>query len=157
MDVTVTELRRSSRKVRALAQETPVVVTSRGKPEFVLMSADHYEALRALQRHPFRVDLAPDHVLEALSKARMDAGHAHLDELMDAGAAEFDQLLDQVQRIIDESGDPAGFDAKAWLTDWLDRPLPALGGAKPRELMTTVDGRQFVSKTIAQMQSGAYA
>ena len=157
MNVTATDLRRSSRKVRALAQEMPVVVTSRGKPEFVLMSADHYEALRALQRHPFRVDLAPDHVLEALSKARMDTRHAHLDELMDAGDADFDQLLGQVQRIIDESGDPAGFDAKAWLTEWLDRPLPAFGGAKPRELMATVEGQQLVSQAIAQMQSGAYA
>ena len=92
MDVTVTELRRSSRKVKALVQEAPVVVTSRGKPDFVLMSADHYKALRTLQRHPFRVDQAPDHVLGALSKARMDPRHAYLDELMDVGAAEFDYV-----------------------------------------------------------------
>lgn len=37
-------------------------------------------------------------------------------------------LIAQIQTMIEESGDPLGFDAENWVARWLDRPLPALGG-----------------------------
>jgi putative toxin-antitoxin system antitoxin component (TIGR02293 family) len=67
------------------------------------------------------------------------------------------RLLGQVQSMVRESGDPQGFDASAWLSDWLSAPVPALGGARPLDLMDTMTGQALVSQTLAQMQSGAYA
>lgn len=64
-------------------------------------------------------------------------------------------LIAQVQTMIEESGDSEGFDAAKWLGRWLDRPLPALGGQKPMELMDTPDGRALVHSIVARMQTGA--
>lgn len=66
-------------------------------------------------------------------------------------------LIAQVRRIVEESGDPAGFDAARWVADWLRAPAPALGGRPPVEYMDTAEGRAIVSRLVAQMQSGAYA
>ena len=76
---------------------------------------------------------------------------------MDVPATDFDRLLRQVEILVAESGDPTSFDAKAWLASWLGRPIPAFGGARPREFLGTEEGRQLVSQAITQMQSGAYA
>jgi len=65
-------------------------------------------------------------------------------------------LIGQVHTMICESGDPAGFKAAEWVARWIDRPLPALGGLKPAELMDTFDGQALVSSMVARMQSGAY-
>lgn len=67
------------------------------------------------------------------------------------------RLVGQVDQMVKESGNPAGFDAAKWVAAWLDRPQPALGGKRPAELMDTADGRSIVSDLIARMQSGAYA
>ena len=47
------------------------------------------------------------------------------------------RLVGQVQQIVQESGDPAGFDADPWVTAFLDAPGPALGARRPRDLMRT--------------------
>ena len=67
------------------------------------------------------------------------------------------RLIDQVQSIVDESGDPEGFDATTWMSRWLNEPLPALGGVCPVDLLDTMEGQARVSNAIAQIQSGAYA
>lgn len=69
------------------------------------------------------------------------------------------RLLGQVEQMLAESGSEAveDFDAAAWLAAWLDEPVPALGGRRPGELMDTAEGRALVSRTLRQMQSGAYA
>lgn len=66
-------------------------------------------------------------------------------------------LIAQVRRIVEESGDPAGFDAALWVAGWLRTPVPALGGRSPVEYMDTAEGRAIVSRLVALMQSGAYA
>ncbi len=66
------------------------------------------------------------------------------------------KLIGQVQAIVDESGDPEGFDAAQWFAAWLDQPLHGLGGHKPAELMSTAEGRELISKLLATAQSGAY-
>lgn len=65
-------------------------------------------------------------------------------------------LIGQVQTMIEESGNPEGFNAAEWVARWIDRPLPALGGQKPAELMDTSDGQALASNIIASMQRGAY-
>jgi len=67
------------------------------------------------------------------------------------------RLVGQAQSLVEESGGPNDFDAARWLAEWLDHPLPALGGRRPGELMDTADGRALVSDLLAQQQSGAYA
>ena len=66
------------------------------------------------------------------------------------------RLVGQVQAMVEESGQPKGFDAGAWLTRWLGEPLPALGGACPRDLLDTIEGQRMVSEALARMRSGAY-
>jgi putative toxin-antitoxin system antitoxin component (TIGR02293 family) len=67
------------------------------------------------------------------------------------------RLVGQAQSLVEESGGPKDFNAAQWLADWLDHPLPALGGRRPAEFMDTADGRALVSDLLAQQQSGAYA
>jgi len=67
------------------------------------------------------------------------------------------RLLGQVQALVQESGDPEGFDASAWLSSWMATPVPALGGFRPLDLMDTMTGQALVSRVLSQMQSSAYA
>lgn len=67
------------------------------------------------------------------------------------------KLIGQVQAMVAESGNPEDFDAAKWFSAWIAEPSPALGGRKPEELLETADGREAVSKLLAQMQSGAFA
>jgi len=69
----------------------------------------------------------------------------------------FARLVGQLEAVIQESGNPEGFDAAAWMSRWLNNPVPALGGARPIDLMDTMEGQALVSTTLAQLQSGAYA
>jgi uncharacterized protein (DUF2384 family) len=68
----------------------------------------------------------------------------------------FAKLVHQVEAMIQDSGDPSNFNARAWLARWLVEPLPAFGGARPIELMDTVEGQDLVSAALAKIQSGAY-
>jgi putative toxin-antitoxin system antitoxin component (TIGR02293 family) len=66
-------------------------------------------------------------------------------------------LIGQVQAMIDEAGNPEGFDAPRWMARWINAPLPALGGATPASYLDTVEGQKLVARLLAMMQSGAYA
>jgi putative toxin-antitoxin system antitoxin component (TIGR02293 family) len=67
------------------------------------------------------------------------------------------RLVGQVEAMVRESGDPTGFDAVDWTSQWLHTPLPALGGKKPMEFMDTMEGQGIVSDTLARIASGAFA
>ncbi|WP_211259438.1 type II RES/Xre toxin-antitoxin system antitoxin [Belnapia moabensis] len=67
------------------------------------------------------------------------------------------KLVGQLEAMIQASGNPEGFDATAWMSRWLQAPLPALGGQRPIDLMDTMEGQALVSTALAQMQGGAYA
>ena len=69
----------------------------------------------------------------------------------------FAKLIGQVETIIQESGNPEGFDAAHWLKGWISRPLAALGNRRPEEFMDTSDGREMISQILARSQSGAYS
>lgn len=66
-------------------------------------------------------------------------------------------LVGQVQRMVEQSGQPEGFDAAVWVARWMERPVPALGGLKPADLMDTAEGQGIVSNLLSRTQSGAYA
>ena len=67
------------------------------------------------------------------------------------------RLIGQTQAMVETSGNPDGFDAAAWMAQWLDQPLSALGGRRPAELMDTAEGQAIVSNMLSRTQSGAYA
>ena len=68
-----------------------------------------------------------------------------------------DRLLEQVGGMVRQSGEPAGFDAAAWLSPWLSEPLPALSGARPTGFLNTAEGEAQVSTILARTQSGAHS
>lgn len=95
----------------------------------------------------------------ATADRRVQAGR-RLDTAASEGALGLARLVGQVEAIVAESGDAEaaeGFDAAAWVADFLEHPHPALGGRRPADLMDTADGRAAVSQLVGQMQSGAYA
>lgn len=87
-------------------------------------------------------------------KARRDEGLSSEDSERVMGVA---RLIGQVQTMVEESGDPEGFDAARWVARWLETPLPALGGETPGSYMDTMQGQAMISNLLAMAQSGAYA
>jgi len=67
------------------------------------------------------------------------------------------RLLGQLQTMVRESGNGQTFDAATWLSSWMSSAVPALGGARPLDLMDTMTGQAVVSQLLSQMQSSAYA
>jgi len=67
------------------------------------------------------------------------------------------RLIGQVQKMVEYGGVPAGFSAAHWVVDWLDQPLPALGGHTPGEYMDTAAGQQVVEGIIEQACGGAFS
>jgi len=67
------------------------------------------------------------------------------------------ELIKLVERMVQESGNPEGFDARAWLKRWMASPIPALKGSTPANYMKTEEGRKLVVQILTMMQSGAYA
>lgn len=68
-----------------------------------------------------------------------------------------EKLIGQVQALVNESGNPEGFNASRWVGEWLGQPNPALSGKAPADFMDTMEGQGIVSGLIEQTQSGAYA
>ena len=68
-----------------------------------------------------------------------------------------DRLARRVQIIVEESGNPEGFDALRWTEAFLARPMPALGGKTPNEFMETEEGQALIENLLSRMQSGGYA
>ena len=66
------------------------------------------------------------------------------------------ELIALAERIVRESGDPATFEAKRWVSRWLEAPAPALGGRLPGDLLDTEVGRQVVFDLLSREQSGGY-
>ncbi len=87
-------------------------------------------------------------------KAGQDANLSAEDSERVIGMA---KLIGQVQVMVEESGDPTGFDAAQWTASWLQEPVPALNGARPIDYMDTMEGQGMVAGLLAQAQSGAYA
>jgi putative toxin-antitoxin system antitoxin component (TIGR02293 family) len=94
----------------------------------------------------------PRATVDRRARAKQQLSVEHGERLMG-----FSKLVGQVQVMVEEAGDPTGFDAAKWLGQWLEKPLPALGGKCPADYMDTAEGQQLVSGLIANMQGGAYA
>lgn len=67
------------------------------------------------------------------------------------------RLVGLAQSMVEESGNPDGFNAAKWVAGWLEQPIPALAGRRPAELMDTAEGQSLVVNLLERAQSGAYA
>ena len=61
------------------------------------------------------------------------------------------------QRIVNESGEPTGLDARSWLEHWLTGVVPALGDRRPLDVLNEPDGLGVVSRLLLRVQSGAFS
>jgi uncharacterized protein (DUF2384 family) len=68
----------------------------------------------------------------------------------------FERLREQVVTIVQESGNPEGFEADKWLTKWLSMPIGTLGGKSPAEYLNTEEGVELISNLLGQIQHGLY-
>lgn len=65
-------------------------------------------------------------------------------------------LIGQVQNLVEECGDPVGFDAAKWLGDWAFSSNDALGGLCPADYFDTVVGQGVVADLLAAIRYGNY-
>lgn len=84
----------------------------------------------------------------------MNSANSNDDSIRLLGKA---RLIGRVQKMVAESGDPEGFDAAAWVAQWLETPLPAVGGETPEKFMGTAGGQALVTTILARMQWGSYS
>lgn len=109
-----------------------------------------------------RMDIAKETLIDTLGLARATVNRkARANMPLSQDESErvlgIEYLIGQVENMVKESGDPEGFDAARWVSNWLNSPLPALGGQTPASYMDTVEGQKLVSNLLATAQSGAYA
>jgi prevent-host-death family protein len=76
------EFQRNFGEFQHQAQREPVEITRHGRREFVLMSADHYDWLKATAQRAHRTVDAADVVINSVERAEMDPEHAALDDLL---------------------------------------------------------------------------
>jgi len=89
--------------------------------------------------------------------SRKEKGAAMLSKDESERVLGVEALIGIAQTMVEQSGDPAGFDAARWVASWLTSPLPALGGATPASYLDTFEGQKLVAELLAMSQSGAYA
>lgn len=79
---TALEFQRKFGAFQHQARQEPVEITRHGRPEFVLMSAEHYDWLRAAARRMHRTADAAAVVIDAVERSEMDPEQAKLDKLI---------------------------------------------------------------------------
>jgi len=62
-----------------------------------------------------------------------------------------------VQRMVEESGAPVGFDSRAWLDQWLLELAPAIGHRRPLDVLSEPGGLDLVRSYLLRAQSGAFS
>ena len=84
--VTATEFARNFGRYREEAQREPVAITSHGRTSGYFVSPHEYaelERLRAYERRVYRIEELPENIVQAISEAKMDPKHEHLNALLD--------------------------------------------------------------------------
>jgi prevent-host-death family protein len=78
---TALEFQRNLDQFQHHARREPVEITRHGRREFVLMSAEHYDWLKAAAQRTHRTGAATEVVIAAVEAAEMDVDNAGLDDL----------------------------------------------------------------------------
>ncbi|MES3021819.1 MAG: antitoxin Xre-like helix-turn-helix domain-containing protein [Pseudomonadota bacterium] len=109
-----------------------------------------------------RMGMSKENLLSSLGLSRATVSRKERDAAMlskdeSERVLGIETLIGMVQAMVEQSGDPAGFDSARWVSDWLFKPLPALAGATPASYMDTFEGQKLVAELLSMSQSGAYA
>jgi prevent-host-death family protein len=81
--ITAAELQNHFGRYRDLAQKEPVSVTHHGRESVVVMSADEYKRLKALDtRRAYYAHELPDDIVAELEKGYQGGATPHLDHLL---------------------------------------------------------------------------
>ena len=80
--ITALEFQRKFGEFQHLARSEPVEITRHARREWVLLSAEHYDWMRAAAHRAFATKDAVPVVIDAVRLAEMDPEHAHLDDLL---------------------------------------------------------------------------
>lgn len=109
-----------------------------------------------------RMGMSKENLLSSLGLSRATISRKERDDaVLSKDESErvlgIETLIGMVQTMVERSGDPAGFDAARWVSGWLTKPLPALGGAPPASYMDTFEGQRLVGELLSMSESGAYA
>jgi prevent-host-death family protein len=76
------EFQRKFGEFQHQARREPVEITRHGRRELVLMSAEHYDWLKAAAQRSHRTVNATAVVIEAVERSEMDTDQAGLDDLL---------------------------------------------------------------------------
>lgn len=83
VSVTSAEIQRQFGRFREIAQREPVTITSLGRESLVMVSADEFKRLKALDaREAFFTDDLPDDIIAELEKGYRGEPTPDLDHLM---------------------------------------------------------------------------
>jgi uncharacterized protein (DUF2384 family) len=109
-----------------------------------------------------RMGVSKEHLINSLRLSRATINRKEREgTLLSSDESErvlgVETLIGMVQSMVEQSGDPEGFDAPRWVATWLAQPLPALAGATPASYMDTFEGQKLVAEILSMSQSGAYA
>ena len=65
-------------------------------------------------------------------------------------------LIGLVETMVNQSGNPDGFDAAKWVAVWIQEPNPALNNRPPAEYLDTSEGFKVVTNILSAMLGGSY-
>ncbi len=69
----------------------------------------------------------------------------------------FLRIVARLQRLLQESGDPAqlaNFDLDAWVRDWIREPLPEFAGKTPAQMLRNPEGQRAIEELLDRMRGG---
>lgn len=73
-----------------------------------------------------------------------------------ARSKDFKALLVLLDEMAPVEGWPEGFSTRAWLENWLQKPIAALAGKRPLDYLGTQEGLQQVSRVLWAMTGHVY-
>lgn len=76
------EFRENFQEYQQRAEHEPVEIAREGRSDLILMSAEHYDWLRAAAQRTHRTSNAMSTVIEAVENAAMTDEHKHLNDLL---------------------------------------------------------------------------
>ena len=62
-----------------------------------------------------------------------------------------------VQRMVNEAGEPTGFDARSWLDHWLIGTVPALGDRRPIDVLKEPGGLEVLRTLLLRARYSAFS
>lgn len=66
-------------------------------------------------------------------------------------------LIGLAQKLVNQFGNPSGFNTPQWVGEWIETPIPALANAKPADYLDTGEGVKLVESTLMRTVTGVSA